>query len=337
MSNLLLHDDLSPDPDPSAIPTQTPSTAPADSAGPLAFAPVPSELPAAGAAPARPPVRRRLPRGASTLVTAALAAVLASATTLTVAGYVAPVGPAPAAAGASASAGGVTASTVAATTTSDLTSVVAAAKKSVVTVQVQATVSLGGFGGFGGFGGYNSVQTAGVGSGVIVSSDGYILTAQHVVEGASSVTVTTSNGKTYDATVVATSPTADVALIKINATGLRAAPISHSGVAAGEVVLAIGDPLGQYADSVTLGIVSGTDRTIQVADQTTGAAVTRSNLIQTDAALNEGNSGGPLITTSGQVVGIATATSTSAQGLGFATPVGAAASLLAKVGISASA
>ena len=334
MSNLLLHDDLSPDPDSSAIPTPMPPASPGDPAGPLAFAAVPPALPAAGAPAAPSPARRRLPRGAGTLVTAALAAVLASATTLTVAGYVAPVGSAPAATASSASAGGVTASTLAATTTSDLTSVVAAAKQSVVTIQVQTTVSLGGFRAFGG---YNSVQTSGVGSGVIVSSDGYILTAQHVVEGASSVTVTTSSGKTYDATVVGTSPTADVALIKINATGLRAAPISGSGVAAGEVVLAIGDPLGQYVDSVTLGIVSGTDRTIQVADPTTGAAVTRSNLIQTDAALNEGNSGGPLITTSGQVVGIATATSTSAQGLGFATPVSAAASLLAKVGISASA
>jgi S1-C subfamily serine protease len=167
-----------------------------------------------------------------------------------------------------------------------------------------------------------------------VTSDGYILTAQHVVEGASSVSVTTSDGKSYDATVVGSSSTDDVALLKIAATGLTAAPIASGSAQVGQVVLAIGDPLGEYAGSVTLGIVSGTDRTIQVADSSTGAQLTRSGLIQTDAALNEGNSGGPLLNTRGQVVGIATATASSAQGLGFVTPVGTAASLLAKAGVA---
>ncbi len=289
--------------------------------------PVTPDIPVGPAPAPRPaPARHRLPRGAGTIVTAVLAAVLASSATFAVAGLSGSGGVNGVLATATGSPG--TATPVSVTTSSDLTSVVAEAEKSVVTVDTQSTVSFGRFGG---------VQASGVGSGVIVSSNGYIVTAEHVVEGASSVTVTTASGKTYDATVVGTSSTADVALIKINASGLTAAPIASAGAEVGQVVLAIGDPLGQYAGSVTLGIVSGTDRTIQVADQTTGAQITRTNLIQTDAALNEGNSGGPLITTSGEVVGIATATAASAQGLGFATPIGAAASLLAKVGVTASA
>ncbi len=286
--------------------------------GPIgpAFAPGPSPAPA----------RRRRPRATGTIVTAVLAAVVASTTTLAVAGLSGTGGVNGALTGGAGSPGTATAVTVA--TSSDLTSIVATAEKSVVTVDTQSTINFGRFGG---------VQASGVGSGVIVSSNGYIVTAEHVVEGASSVTVTTAAGKTYDATVVGTSPTADVALIKINATGLTAAPIASSAVEVGQVVLAIGDPLGQYAGSVTLGIVSGTDRTIQVADQATGAQITRTHLIQTDAALNEGNSGGPILTTNGEVVGIATATATSAQGLGFATPISAAASLLAKVGLRATA
>jgi serine protease Do len=271
--------------------------------------------------------RRRLPRATGTVATAALAAVLASASTLTIAG----ASNLSASAGASATGTtAVTAVSTSASTSSDLTALIAAAKQSVVTIDVQTTVAtMGRFGG-------GSAQASGVGSGVIVSTDGYILTAQHVVEGATSVKVTTADGKTYDATLVGTSSTDDVALLKIDATGLRAAQIASGTATAGQVVLAIGDPLGEYAGSVTLGIVSGTGRTIQVADTTTGQAITRSNLIQTDAALNEGNSGGPLLDTKGQVIGIATATATSAQGLGFATPVSAAASLLAKAGIGTS-
>ena len=199
-----------------------------------------------------------------------------------------------------------------------------------MTITVESTVASGRFN--------RSVSATGVGSGVIVSSDGYILTAQHVVEGASSVSVTLADGRTFDATVVDVSSTDDVALVKIDATGLTAAPIAaSSSVEVGQLAIAIGNPLGEYADSVTLGIVSGLGRTIQAADATTGAAVTRTNLIQTDAALNEGNSGGPLLDAKGEVIGINTAMAASAEGLGFATPISAAASLLAKAGLSVSA
>jgi serine protease Do len=263
----------------------------------------------------------RLPRGTGTLATAVLAAVVASASTLTVAGLTAH--PASTVTTSGTPAGAVS---VAATSTT-LTDVVATARRSVVTVNVQASVAAGRFGG--------QIQASGTGSGVIVTSDGYILTAQHVVEGATAVSVTLADGKTYDARVIGISSTDDVALIKIDATGLTAAPIAPSGsLAVGEVVLAIGDPLGQYAGSVTLGIVSGTDRTIQVGDPSTRTEVTRTRLIQTDAALNEGNSGGPLLDTQGRIVGIVTATASSAEGLGFATPVSAASSLLSRAGVT---
>ena len=288
---------------------------------------------ASSAPPApKPARRRRLPRGTGTIATAALAAVLASASTLTIAGLTTPAATTTQAAAtivATTGSTSTTSTTVASSTSSDLTSVIATASESVVTVNVDTTVTMGRFGG--------QMATTGLGSGVIVSSDGYILTAQHVVEGASSVTVTTPDNKTYTATVVGSSSTDDIALLKIEASGITAAPIASATAQTGQVVLAIGDPLGEYPGSVTLGIVSGTGRTIQVGDTTTGATVTRTNLIQTDAALNEGNSGGPLLNTRGAVIAIATATSTTAQGLAFATPVSAAASLLAKVGITVAA
>jgi serine protease Do len=294
---------------------------------PLDVLPLPAgdgriEPPPPAPAPATRP-RRRLPRGAGTIVTATFAAVLASASTLTLAGLAAqPV--------ATTAPGAVAAVTVAATTSSDLTSVITTARRSVVTITVQSTVAMGRMG--------QAMSTTGVGSGVIVTADGYILTAQHVVEGATAVTVTLSDGTTYDGTVVDVSSTDDVALVRIDATGLTAAPIADpAAVEVGQLAIAIGNPLGEYADSVTLGIVSGLDRTISVADTSTRTEVTRSNLIQTDAALNEGNSGGPLLNTKGEVIGINTATASSAQGLGFATSVGAAASLLAEAGLEPSA
>lgn len=294
-----------------------------DASNALAEAPLPRE-PGAPSVPTPADAsrhRRRLPRGTTTLVTAMLAAALASGSTAALLGTAAP-------ASSAAPATGTNATTVSSTAPASLTTVIATARKSVVTVNVQSTVAMGRFGG--------QVAASGSGSGVIVSADGYILTAQHVVEGATSVSVTTVDGKTYDATVIGTSSTDDVALIKIDATGLVAAPIATaSSVQVGQLVVALGNPLGQYADSATLGIVSGTGRTIQVADPTTGAALTRTGLIQTDAALNEGNSGGPLLDSQGRVIGIATATASSAEGLGFATPVSAAASLLAQAGIGA--
>jgi serine protease Do len=179
------------------------------------------------------------------------------------------------------------------------------------------------------------MSVSGSGSGVIVSTDGYILTAQHVIEGATSLSVTLADGSTHNATLTATSSTADVALIKIDATGLTAAPIgSDSSLQEGDLIVALGNPLGQYAGSATLGIVSGLNRSIEVVDSTTRQTISRSGLIQTDAALDEGSSGGPLIDAQGRVVGIATATSSSAQDLGFATPISDAAALLTQAGVT---
>jgi S1-C subfamily serine protease len=122
----------------------------------------------------------------------------------------------------------------------------------------------------------------------------------------------------------------DLALVKVAATGLRAAPIGDpAGIKVGQTAIAIGSPLGTYTETVTKGIVSATGREITVEDDQTGRPVTLKNLIQTDAAINEGNSGGPLLDASGAVIGINTAVATSAEGLGFAIPIDAASDLIA--------
>ena len=204
----------------------------------------------------------------------------------------------------------------------DLTAVVATARDSVVTV----TSEVGAVGRFSPFDG----ASTGVGSGLIVTSDGAILTNKHVVENATSLTVTTHDGTEYPANLVDVSPTADLALIRIDAAGLVAATIGSSAdLQVGQTALAIGSPLGTLTESVTRGIVSALGRTITVTDELTGRETTLDDLIQTDAAINPGNSGGPLLDDSGAVIGINTATSTSAEGLGFAIPIDDAADLIA--------
>jgi serine protease Do len=186
-----------------------------------------------------------------------------------------------------------------------------AATRSVVTITVSTTV--GRFG----------QSATGVGSGIIISSNGFILTNRHVVSGASSVQVTLPDGSTVAGTVYGVSSTNDLAIVKVDATGLTAATLGNSdALSVGDTVVAIGDPLGTFADSASAGIVSGLDRNIDVeGEQLTG-------LIQTDAAVNGGNSGGPLIDATGKVVGVVTATSASAQGIAFAIPISAATSMI---------
>jgi serine protease Do len=204
----------------------------------------------------------------------------------------------------------------------DLTSVVATARESIVTV----TVKLGN----------GRVSATGVGSGIILTSNGYILTNRHVVEGAQSLSVKLLDGTTYDATVIKISDTTDLALIKVSASGLHAAKLGNSDqLQVGETALAIGSPLGTYTETVTRGIVSATGRDITVRDDLTGQPTTLSNLIQTDAAVNEGNSGGPLLDASGDVIGVNTATAENGQGLGFAIPINAAQSLVSMAQSSA--
>lgn len=205
----------------------------------------------------------------------------------------------------------------------DLPAIVAAANPSVVTITGDG-YSVSGFSPFG-------RVTSGVGSGLILTANGYILTNRHVVEGASSLSVALVNGKTYPATVVTTLTNNDLALIKIQATGLTPARIGNSGaIQVGQEAIAIGSPLGTFTDSVTKGIVSGLGRSVTVADDLTGQPVTLTGLIQTDAAINPGNSGGPLLDATGAVIGINTAMASSGEGLGFAIPISAASSLIAQ-------
>jgi S1-C subfamily serine protease len=125
------------------------------------------------------------------------------------------------------------------------------------------------------------------------------------------------------------SDTQDLALVKVEATGLKPATIGNSnGIQVGQTAIAIGSPLGTFTDTVTKGIVSALNRTITVQDDQTGRPVTLSGLIQTDAAINPGNSGGPLMNSAGEVVGVNTATAGSAEGIGFAIPINEAQSLI---------
>ena len=214
-----------------------------------------------------------------------------------------------------------TARTIQSTTDGDLTEVVASARTSVVTITADGMRS-NGLSPF-------SVPTRGVGSGVVLTSDGYILTNRHVVADSQSLTVAFSDGSELPARIVRISDDTDLALIKVDTTGLDAAAIGDSSaLQVGQTAIAIGSPLGSYTETVTRGIISGLNRQITVADESTGRQATLDGLIQTDAAINPGNSGGPLLDGAGNVVGINTAVATNAEGLGFAIPIGAASELI---------
>ena len=163
-------------------------------------------------------------------------------------------------------------------------------------------------------------QTASSGSGFIITEDGYVVTNYHVISGASSVQVTLYNGDTYDATVIGGDSDYDVAVLKIEASGLQPVTLGESAdVNVGDTVLAIGNPLGELTFSMSQGIVSSCDRAINVDG-------TPFNMIQVDCSINPGNSGGPLVNLYGEVVGIVSAkyssySSTTVEGLGFAIPI----------------
>ena len=160
---------------------------------------------------------------------------------------------------------------------------------------------------------------SGAGSGVILTTDGYIVTNYHVVEGAQQITVTLHDDSTYTATVVGSDQQSDIALLKIDATGLTPAVLGDSdSVQVGEVVIAVGNPMGTLGGTVTDGIVSALNRDISVE----GNEMT---LMQTSAAISPGNSGGGLFNTNGELIGIVNAkySDEDAEGLGFAIPVNA--------------
>lgn len=179
-------------------------------------------------------------------------------------------------------------------------------------------------------------QQEGAGTGMIVSSNGYILTNKHVVEGADSVTVVLTDGKQYEnVEVLGSDPLNDVAFLKIKGvSGLPAITLGDSKtIRIGQSVVAIGNALGQYQNSVTSGIISGTGRpVIATSDGTAnGQPESLTDLMQTDAAINSGNSGGPLLNLKGQVIGINTAIAEDAQSIGFAIPISATKGMLSHV------
>lgn len=169
----------------------------------------------------------------------------------------------------------------------------------------------------------------GAGTGIIVSKDGYIMTNKHVVEGAEDIFVATADGTNYeDVSLVGVDPLNDVAFLKIDdVNNLTPAEIGDSGsIRIGQKVVAIGNALGQYQNTVTSGIVSGVGR--PVIAQSGNSFETLTDLIQTDASINPGNSGGPLVNLAGQVIGINTAIAAEANGIGFAIPIDATKGLL---------
>lgn len=164
---------------------------------------------------------------------------------------------------------------------------------------------------------------AAAGTGVIVSSDGYVLTNKHVIDSATKIYVVMDDGTVHKTVnLVGTDPFDDVAFLKIEgASNLPAATLGDSKtITIGQQVIAIGNALGQYQNTVTSGIISGTGRSLTATDSSYQNSETLTDMIQTDAAINSGNSGGPLVNAAGEVIGINTAVS-SGNNIGFAIPI----------------
>lgn len=158
--------------------------------------------------------------------------------------------------------------------------------------------------------------SSGAGSGVILSSDGYIVTNHHVIENAKNITVTDYQGQSYNAKLIGSDKKSDLAVLKIDATNLNAATFADSSnLKIGDTAIAIGNPLGELGGTVTTGIISALDREIQINGETM-------TLLQTNAAINPGNSGGGLFNANGEIIGIVNAKSAgeNIEGLGFAIP-----------------
>lgn len=186
--------------------------------------------------------------------------------------------------------------------------VVINAKHSVVEIKTE-TVSTSVF--------MRQFVSTGAGSGVIITADGYIVTNNHVVDGAQTITVRLSDGREYKATLIGTDAKTDLAVIKIDAEGLPPAVLGYSSeLLIGQSAIAIGNPLGELGGTVTAGIISALDREITIDGETM-------SLLQTDTAINPGNSGGGLFNLYGELVGIVNAKSSGSEieGLGFAIPI----------------
>lgn len=177
----------------------------------------------------------------------------------------------------------------------------------------------------------NTLSTA---TGFFVRQSGYIVTNKHVVDGAGAYTVILTSGVEKPTTVVWRSPDKDLALLKIPGSDYPSAVLGDSSaLVLGTPVFAIGNALGKFENSVSVGVVSGLNRTITAWNDSTGTFETLSGVIQTDAAINLGNSGGPLATLGGKVVGVSVATAKGSQSIGFALPVSEVKAALAQLGI----
>ena len=233
--------------------------------------------------------------------------------------------------------GSTPADTISINISEDITIAEAIAQKampSVVGISTVAEQSYSGFGGFGDFfgfggGGGGTYDTTMIGTGVIVDKTGYILTNSHVVNDGDtkSVTVSLYDGSDVPGTVLWNDATLDLAVVKIEDTGnLKAAELGDSDtVKIGSYAAAIGNPLGlEFERSMSQGIISGLNRSIEVSDGTSSSTTTMEGLMQTDATINSGNSGGPLFNSKGQVIGINTAKASSGEGMGFAIPINVA-------------
>ena len=169
----------------------------------------------------------------------------------------------------------------------------------------------------------NSEKTLGLGSGIILSDNGYILSNEHVSGGKySNCFVTLENGKVYNGTVIWSDNNLDLSIIKISANGLEYINLGDSdNISLADDVYAIGNPIGiEFQRTITKGVISGINRTIKISE-TENSGVYMEDLIQTDATINEGNSGGPLINKDGELIGINTVKISEAEGIGFAVPV----------------
>jgi 2-alkenal reductase len=211
------------------------------------------------------------------------------------------------------------------TLTLNNTDVETAITKSVQKVSPTVVTVVGTIPGQSTFFGTTSDQTVS-GSGVFITNQGYILTNNHVVEGTKEVSIVLSDGSEQKATIVGTDPYSDIAVLKTDGKVPAVASLGNSDVLnPGESVIAIGSPLGNFKNTVTVGVVSATGRSID-----TGNGYQIEDLIQTDAAINHGNSGGPLVNLAGEVIGINTlivrntGSGDVAEGLGFAIPVNTA-------------
>lgn len=202
---------------------------------------------------------------------------------------------------------------------------------SVVTIGINKTVrqrSLFNFDPFGMFGRRSGPITEqqidqDIGTGFVISADGLVVTNRHVVEDTEATyRVVTKDDKTYEVQKIYRDPANDLAIVKIEATGLQPVEMGDSAkLKVGQFVVAIGTALGEFRHTVTTGVVSGLGRGITAGSPLEGAAERLDNVIQTDAAINPGNSGGPLLNSAGQVIGVNTAVSASGQNIGFALPI----------------